>query len=175
MRKALYIMGILNDTDISWMSQNGKKEYVSSGSLLIREGQPIGSLFILLEGKLAVLNRDGREVDTMFSGEVFGEVSFVDSRPPMASIRASDNSHVLAIDAARLREKLEKDTGFASRFYRALATFLADRLRARAMFGSAKAREEDLGDPDELSPEMMESVSLASTRFDKMLKTLRAN
>ena len=53
---------------------------------------------------------------------------------------ASRNSTVLAIPREKLNSRLNSDPWFASRFFRALATFLAVRLRmttARLGYGSA--------------------------------------
>jgi len=79
---------------------------------------------------------------------------------------------VLAIPRALLHAKIETDVWFASRFFRA-GHFLADRLRittARLAPGSGgrSARE----DEDEIGLEMMDSISLAAVRFDKLLKRL---
>ena len=41
-----------------------------------------------------------------------------------------DDCVVLAVPQRALRDKLHKDQGFAARFYRALAIFLANRMRA---------------------------------------------
>ena len=105
-----------------------------------------------------------------------GEISFVDSRPPSASVKATVDSQVLAVPKAALRAKLQKDLGFASRFYLSLATFLADRLRladARLTTGQkgGEGQEEDL---DELHGDMLENIALASARFDMIVKRLAA-
>jgi hypothetical protein len=49
---------------------------------------------------------------------------------------------VLAVPKAWLREQLARDVGFAARFYRALAMFLAERIRRsiRRAWGSAMKR-----------------------------------
>src|SRR5271166_4805466 len=66
----------------------------------------------------------------MGAGEIVGEVSLVDSAPASATITARGDSYALFLDKKILLERLEREDGFASRFYRALAIFLADRLRA---------------------------------------------
>ena len=61
------------------------------------------------------------------------------------------------------------DDGFASRFYRAMAIFLANRLtQTTGMATEVKAEvslDEDDFDMDELTLDAMESVGLAGTRF----------
>jgi CRP-like cAMP-binding protein len=173
MRKSLILMGIMSDTDVEWLIQNGESRRVTPGTVLIREGQPIEWLFILLDGRLEVTIGSGKPVATLDSGEIVGEISFVDSRPPLASVHASNNAHVLAISREKLFVKMERDVGFGLRFYKGLAFFLADRLRSttsRLGYGSAQQV-----DPDELNDDFMDNVSLAAARFDMMLRRLRAN
>jgi len=107
-----------------------------------------------------------------------GEISFVDSRPPPATVTAAQFSHVLAIPRAVLCAKMATDAWFASRFFKALAIFLADRLRtttSRLGYGRPIQDEDENQDAgDEIDLEVMDSVSLAAIRFDKLLKRLQS-
>ncbi len=68
--------------------------------------------------------------------------------------------------------KLAADDGFGSRFYRALAVFLADRLRdARRASGNRSVAAAEIAD-DELDAGILDRVSNAGDRFNRMLKTL---
>jgi CRP-like cAMP-binding protein len=178
MRKALYLMGILDDTDIEWLIRHGAAQFVPARTTLIHEGQPVESLFVLLDGKLSVtVHGIQKEVASLLSGEIVGEMSFVDSRPPSASVTAAQDSQVLAVPRAALQLKLDEDASFAARFYRAVAVFLADRLRttvSRFGYGSAK-QDADPHAADELNDDMMDSMSLAAVRFDELLRRLRVN
>ena len=113
------------------------------------------------------------EIARLLTGEIVGEISFVDSRPPSASVKAAVDSQVLAVPKAALRAKLHKDLGFASRFYLSMATFLAYRLRladARLTSGQKPGEGEVHEDPDELHVDMLENIALASARFDMIIK-----
>lgn len=172
MRKALYILGELDDTDVEWLAEHGSREHISQGTVLIHKGEPVSQLFVVLEGRLAVSAADGNEIASLLSGEVVGEISFVDSRPPSASVSASEDTHVLSVSCDLLRTKIEKDPHFAARFYRALAVFLADRLRVttgRFGYGSGV---EDAEAVDELSEDQINAIDLAGVRFDRMIKRL---
>jgi CRP/FNR family transcriptional regulator, cyclic AMP receptor protein len=175
MRKALYFLGILDDSDACWLATVGKVRSISAGSVIIHQGVPEESVFILIDGQLQVYSGD-MEIARLLAGEIVGEISFVDLRPPSASVKATVDSQVLAVPKDALRAKLKKDPGFASRFYLSLATFLADRLRLAtaglsAARGGFAAHEKDL---DELPEEMLENIALASARFDMILKRLAA-
>ena len=126
MRKVLFILSELADSDVDWMVDNGTKKHCARGAVLIEEGKPIEELFLLLDGHLSVTiaGGGGQEVPRLGSGEILGELSFLDSRPPAATVTAFEEATVLGIPRTRLTEKLREDTGFAARFYRALGVFL---------------------------------------------------
>lgn len=177
MRKVLYLMGTLTDEDAGWLAARGEVRFVPANTTIIHEARPIAALFVLLEGRLAVrIERlRGRDVATLYPGEVLGEISFVDARPPSASVVAVQDSHVLAVPRDMLTKKLESDNGFGSRFYRGLAVFLADRLRTTtAHLGYGKGGEEAAPETDSAIDEGgIDEISLAARRFDLMLRRLR--
>lgn len=173
MRKALYFLGILSDSDIDWLIAAGKRLEIGAGVKLIDEGVPLDSVFLVIDGVFLVTTAalGTREVARLLSGEVMGEMSFVDNAPPSATVRASERSFVLAIPRRRLNAKLAEDDGFAARFYRALAMFLADRLRSTvASFGNSAAAESQ----KEIDAEALDNVAIAGARFDWIQKRLRS-
>ena len=163
MRKVLFILSELADADLDWLIQNGTKTTFPKGSTLIREGQPIEVLYVLLDGQLSVslAALNDKEIAVLRSGEILGELSFLDSRPPSASVTAVDDATVLSISRARLTRKLEEDSGFAARFYRALGVFLASRLRKsqrRLGYEGSGILDDEVEHEDELDPEVLEHV-----------------
>lgn len=128
MGKGISVMDILHNEDVEWIASHGKSLGVNKNQVLIREGEPVDSLFILLDGCLDII-RGGHQVSTVHSGEILGEVSFVDAGPPMATVTAAVYSKILAIPRDLVGTRLATDASFAARFFRALATLLAARLR----------------------------------------------
>jgi len=177
MRKALFILGVLEDRDIDWMVSAGRRERVAAGTMLIREAHDIEVVYIILDGTFAVRSSAaaGKDVAILKAGEIVGEMSFVDSRPPSADVVALEDSMVLSIPRSLLIERL-KEPGFASRFYRALAIYLANRLRktvAQLGYGRISAKEDAAGEEEEIGPTALENLVVAGARFDWMLKRLR--
>ena len=180
MRKVLFILGQLSDIDVEWMLSVGKKERITPGSVLIVEGKPLDSVYLVLDGKLSVFVTalSNKELAVLGSGEIVGEMSFVDSRPPSATVKALEETTLFTIPRSALASKLQKDVGFASRFYHALALFLSDRLRStvsRLGFGQDTSLDEAAEYEDELDPLILDTVHLAGSRFDRMLKRLMGN
>jgi CRP-like cAMP-binding protein len=179
MRKVLFLFGQLNDDDVEWMLAAGARRFLPAGATLIEQGVPVDAVFILLEGRLGVWlkGRRGpeREIARLNAGEIVGEMSFVDARPPSATVRALEDSTVFAVAKSVLNAKLAADQGFAARFYRALAIYLSTtvRERHRALGGANTGEvleegEED--DIDELDANVLDGVYLAGERFDRMVK-----
>jgi CRP/FNR family cyclic AMP-dependent transcriptional regulator len=181
MRKVLFLFGQLNDDDVEWMLAAGARRFVPAGQTLIEQGVAVDAVFILLEGRLAVWlkGRRGpeREIARLNAGEIVGEMSFVDTRPPSATVRALEDSTVFAVPKSVLNTKLLSDSGFAARFYRALAIYLSttvrERHRALGGLGTGEApEEEEEDDIDELDPNVLDGVYLAGERFDRMVKRM---
>lgn len=87
------------------------------------------------------------------SGEIVGEMSFVDSRPPSASVISLERSVVLAIPPRHTRGEAADDVAFAARFYRSLAVFLSDRLRTTSgRLGYGGTAPEQPEADDEMDP-----------------------
>ncbi|HIA13806.1 MAG TPA: cyclic nucleotide-binding domain-containing protein [Nitrospirales bacterium] len=177
MRKVLLIFGQLNDSDIEWIAAVGTQQPLTPGSFIIHEGMPIENIFILLEGRLSVkIEAHDEELATLEYGEIVGELSFLDSRPPTASVVAITDSVVLTISRETLRAKLERDMAFAARFYRAIGLLLSDRLRKTigqlgvGPIDSLRADEESV---DEIDPELLESMSIAGKRFDVLISRIK--
>lgn len=179
MKTILFLLGELDDDDIDWMIENGSRQEIVAGTVLIHEGQPISNLFVVLEGTLSVTTDavQGQEIANLLSGDIVGEMSFVDTRPPSATVTAKEDSLVLAVNRQQLAMRLRLDVGFAARFYRAIAISLSSRLRV-----TVKQLNNNLVLPasddselpvEELSTDALESMALANTRLDWLLRRLK--
>src|SRR5262249_8619747 len=152
MRKVLYIFGALTDYDVAWIAAHGVRRRLADGETVIAEGVESESLVILLEGEFQIATASFGEVARVGVGEIVGEMSFGDSAPPSATVTAKGECLALFLDKQVLGAKLLSDAAFGRRFYRALAMFLADRLRATLQLPSA--RERGLADDKVLQDEL---------------------
>lgn len=173
MRKVLYILSQLNDEDAEWLARTGRIVSCNDGDRLITEGVATQDLYFVLAGEVGVEVGGAGEVARLGRGEVIGEMSFVDSAPPSATIVAHQKAKVLAVDKRVIEERLRTDSGFAGRFYKAIAIFLADRLRSTMgrMRSDGGLRGDQIMD-DELDEGILDQLSLAGSRFDHMLSLL---
>lgn len=173
MRKVLYILGQLDDEDIEWMARKGRRFQATAGTVLIREGMPVGDLFFVLSGEVAVVVSGVGEVARLGRGEVVGEMSLVDSAPPSATVEAAEGALILAVDKRDLQARLAENPGFCGRFYKALAIFLADRLRSTTQRMNARGGlKAEAVMEDELDEGILDTISLAGARFEHLLARL---
>jgi CRP/FNR family transcriptional regulator, cyclic AMP receptor protein len=175
MRKVLYIFGLLTDSDIDWIARVGTRRRLKDGETLIERGKPIDSIILVLEGQLLVGMKDLEVVARRGVGEIVGEMSMVDSAPPSATVVAEGECLVLLLSKKILQQKLTTDLAFGCRFYRALAIFLADRLR-ELQHDLAGDQQESLAGgtvlTGELSATIRDNILMAGERFDRVLKVL---
>lgn len=178
MKKVLFLFGELNDDDIDWLISQGSIEKIDRGTILIQQGQKIDRLYVLLEGTVSVsvevIDGSPKEIALLGNGEVFGELSFMDTRPPSASVITASPSILLSIRQTDLTKRLYEDVGFASRFYKAIAVFLSCRLRSTVRY---LGYDKDLIvepsiDLDDIDEYVLNNFPLAEARYDWILRRL---
>ncbi len=174
MKKVLYIFGQLSDSDIDWLLANGRKEERSAGTVLMRRGVAVEELYIVVDGSLAVCLGEVKEevFAELGPGEIVGEMSFVDSSLPSATVKVKTRATLFVLRRSHLLDKISADPGFASRFYHAIAIFLADRLRSTLGLYEYKVTKKapvPLNDPDELNDTVTDSFFIAGERFKRIL------
>jgi bacteriocin-type transport-associated protein len=198
-REVLFVFGELSDSDIDWIIAAGKREEVPAGRILIHKGRPVDGLYILLNGTMTVSISDeennplaivfasledtsdsGREIARLLSGDIAGEMPFVDDHPPETTIKAHEDSLVLMVPKQQLVVKLHQDEVFAAHFYRVISILLLNRLRdissrlgyGRRVYDEGQALDDNIEYQDELDFNVLDHVSLAGARFDWLLKRL---
>ena len=80
---------------------------VPEGTLLIREGETTGHLFVLIEGRLEVVKGDTVVAVITEPGAILGEMSVLLAQPHTATVRAATTSTIYEFSdaAAFLREQ----------------------------------------------------------------------
>ncbi len=178
MRRVLYLLGQLSDENIEWMIAKGRREQAPAGTLLIEEGKPSDLVYIVLDGVLGVfVNANGREtqIASRGTGEVLGEMSFIEDRLPTATVKTTERAVLFTIPKAVLADKLEQDRDFAARFYRGIAMSLSYRLREsmeQASPSKGTSTGGDVDESEELDANMLDSVYLAGLRFDRIVRRM---
>ncbi|ATE64055.1 Crp/Fnr family transcriptional regulator [Rhizorhabdus dicambivorans] len=142
MQNARYIAAGLSDSDMLWLLSVGKLRRLKAGERLVTAGKSVADLFFVTSGQLGVVLEDGSRVAQLHTGDVVGEMSFVERHSPLVSVIAEEPTEMLAIPRKLILDRFEQEPVFAARFYRALAVFLSERLRETTAAVKAAAEEE---------------------------------
>jgi CRP/FNR family cyclic AMP-dependent transcriptional regulator len=78
----------------------GHENSVPEGTLVIREGQTTGRLYVLIEGRLEVVKGDTVVANITEPGAILGEMSVLLHQPHTATVRAATASKVYEFDDA---------------------------------------------------------------------------
>lgn len=101
---------------------------LNPGDFLLHEGEESTEMYYLQSGTLAVLKRKGdsvQQIGTIISGELVGEMSFLDKHPRSATVKAITESVLVIVP----HEKLEATLNGLPKWFTALLHTLLDRLR----------------------------------------------
>lgn len=175
-KKALFILGGLDDDDLTWIVHRSKIKVLPPGEVLIYEGRPINALYIILSGllKVSIAPEKEKELALLSKGEVVGEISFVDSRPPLATVTAVEESTVLAIPRYELSLQLHRNSGFASRFYQGTCLCLASRMRGTVRrLGYAVEDDDPNLDLQDVRESTVDFLTLAEAKFSWLLQNIK--
>ncbi len=130
MYKALTFFGELEKEDLDWIIQESFEQQVIAETVIIKSGEQPEAIYFVLDGLVNIVSATLRQtVATIGNGDIFGEMSFVENKTASATVSAAENTLLLLLPRDKLREKVNEDTAFASRFYRACAIVTAKRLR----------------------------------------------
>ncbi len=131
MQHAIALLEGFTDGDADWLFAAGQQRDVAQGATAIEAGQDIDELSIVVQGLLGVFADEvGTQLAAVGPGELLGEMTLVTGTPPTETVRALENSTLLAIPFARVEQRAEQEPTFAARLYRSLARLLGVRLRA---------------------------------------------
>ena len=110
---------------------------LDDGAILAKAGSRDTRLFTVEQGVIEIVAPTGRVLATVGTGDVIGEISFVDESPRLATMRAAEPSLVRAWERASLLDALKDEPATLAKFTTALCQLLVERLRDTAKAGVA--------------------------------------
>ena len=103
-------------------------DYYAAGELIFEAGDPGRVMYVVQEGEVDVL-ANGRVVDTVTAGGIFGEMALFDRSPRSASVMARTDCRVVPLDEARFMQHVHRTPFFALQVMR----IMTERLRRRTL------------------------------------------
>ncbi len=95
------------------------KEY-DAHKVVVKKGEPGTSLYILVEGRVAVVGDDGQTLSEMQVGDVFGEMSLLSGEPVTTSIHSRERTKLAALSSKDFKHVLNKYPVLQVFFYKLL-------------------------------------------------------
>ena len=95
-----------------------------AGAVLVEQGKPGTEAYIVMEGE-AAFEMGGERKGTIGPGEPIGEMSLIDNRPRVGTVRAVTPMKLLVLDASQFRKLLDE----MPKANRAVMSKLTERIR----------------------------------------------
>jgi|SRR5215210_6834091 len=97
---------------------------LGEGKEMTRQGDPGREFFVLLEGG-ADVRKNGRRINTLGSGDFFGEIALVSNTPRTATVTATSPVRALVVTDRAFRRLLQDSPQIQAKVLQALAERLA--------------------------------------------------
>ena len=102
----------LEEKDRKKLADSATLHVFSSGEIIIREGDPGRSIYVILDGQARVFTRDhyGEELELAVLGasQFFGEMSFLTGKPRSGSVAAVDTSVIVELSYTSMRRVVKE-------------------------------------------------------------------
>jgi len=125
------------------LSRLGEVQAIEPGQKLIEKGAAETHLFIVEEGRVAVLDGSGRAMEEHPAGDLVGEFAFIENTPRTRDVVVSESGRVRRIDRQELLASLSDDPVQLESVLKALGS-LRDRRREEGSLGDPRAYVEGL-------------------------------
>ena len=120
----------LSDGQVETLAAASTRRAFPKGRMIVAEGEPSQSLYILLSGRAKVQRSDseGKEVilAVLTSGEFFGEMSLIDDAPRSASVITIESCDFMAIQKDTFKQMLTQSPEMCQAVMRGLVKRLRE-------------------------------------------------
>ena len=124
--KTVPLFSGLSKRQLELIAGEGHERRVLHGRVIARQGSLGSEFFVIVEGRARV-ERDGRLIARLRTGDCFGEMSLIDGSPRSASVTAeSDIAVLLVVSGSKFRGLIQDVPGLSLK----LLTTLCKRLRS---------------------------------------------
>jgi CRP/FNR family cyclic AMP-dependent transcriptional regulator len=102
----------LDRKELDLLSKLIKEQRYSAGATIVKAGAGGHGLYIIKEGKIAVI-RDGQRVASMGPGQFFGEISVLDGGPRTADVKAETDTVCLTLISWEVKPMLMENASIS--------------------------------------------------------------
>ncbi|MGD8776782.1 MAG: cyclic nucleotide-binding domain-containing protein [Syntrophobacterales bacterium] len=132
------------ETERKRLADTAAIHVLNDGEIIIREGDPGRSIFIVLDGQVRIYTRDfhGKELElaVLGEGQFFGEMSFLSGKPRSSSVAAIDNCLLIELSFTNMREVVRQHPSVKNILLEYYNDRLKDSQEKRAKVGMVERR-----------------------------------
>jgi CRP/FNR family transcriptional regulator, cyclic AMP receptor protein len=115
----------LSKREIEFLGRLMDEVDISDGKVLTREGARGGEFFLVLEGTIRI-DRGGKEINRLGSGDFLGEIALIDQGPRTATATAEGPARVMVLTSSGFASMLGQNPGVEAKILRVLARRVRD-------------------------------------------------
>lgn len=122
----------LNFDEAAGLASQFQSVQYKPGQVIIEQNSIGEALYIVKSGTVAVVKSDDDSEQTLATfgrGELFGEMSLVETELTSASVRAIDEVECLVLPKFAIEQIMQYDRDFSLKIYQAFCNILSERLR----------------------------------------------
>lgn len=163
---------------VEWICDRAQEVELTSGNVLVREGDPAGGFFILLAGRLSVTRRsEGMEmpIGQPEAPAFFGEIQVLTDEPVAVTIRALSNCRIYEISGDDFRKVLHDCRDFERMVFkvvqeriRGLESFIRNREKMASLGTLAAGLAHELNNPAAAVVRALQDVVPALIELQRM-------
>jgi CRP-like cAMP-binding protein len=105
------------------ISKHSDNVAMKIGDVLVRQGDKGWEFFFIIGGKARV-EKDGRIIRNLTSGDFFGEISLIDREPRTASVIAETDMDLLVVHSRSFSHLLDTTPGLSGKILISLCKYL---------------------------------------------------
>jgi CRP-like cAMP-binding protein len=133
---AIGLLDVLGAEQLRCLAEENIDRVYAAGEQVIRQGDPGGSLFVVMAGRVEVTAADAGgtpvKLALLGAGDYFGEMSLMTGAPRVATVTAVQETRLLEVGKDSFKKILAAEPGLVEVFGEALRTRLAERAQAIA-------------------------------------------
>ena len=103
----------LQETERKQLAETAKMHVFKAGEMIIREGDPGRSIYIILDGQVKVLTKDHGENEselvTLGVGQFFGVTSLLSGKPRSSSVAALESTALVELSSASMAKVIKQN------------------------------------------------------------------
>ena len=118
--RKLEIFEPLDEDSLRDLSGQLQLKEFAANKIVLKKGDPGTSLYIVLEGRVAVVGDEGQTLSEMTVGNIFGEMSLLSGEPVTTSVHSRERTRLATLSSKDFKHVLNKYPILQVFFYRML-------------------------------------------------------